>query len=249
MRAANFILDALYKKDRLMRYYRKAQAVEPAFLDDYAFTIIGFLDLYEATFEAKWLINATTLAEEMIKLFADIEKGGFFLTGKDCEKLITRIKPSTDGVIPSGNSAAAFALLKLGKLTMNPNFTEQGTKVLEAFSQQLKQSPAYSSEMLSALNFQLGPAQEIVIAGNIDSTDTQKMLKLIRIKFLPNTVVIFHPQENADSGIDKTIPFVKNLTTIEDKATAYVCENFSCRQPVNKIDDLDKILSDISQMK
>ncbi len=247
--AAKFTLNALHKKGRLMRYYRQGQAVELAFLDDYAFTIMDFLDLYGASFETKWLIEAKMLAEEMIKLFADNEQGGFFLTGKDSEKLIARIKPSTDGVIPSGNSAAAFALLKLGKLTMNQYFTEQGGKVLESFSRQLKQSSGYSSEMLTALNFWLGPTQEIVIAGNADAADTQQMLKLIRNKFLPNAVILLHQQEKNDSAIDKTIPFIENLTVAEGKATAYVCENYACNRPVNNIDDLDKILSDIYRAK
>ena len=246
---ANFMQDSLYKKGRLMRYYREGQAVELAFLDDYAFTIMAFLDLYEATFQTKWLIDAKIFAEEMINLFADNEQGGFFFTGKDSKKLIARSKPSTDGVIPSGNSTAAFALLKLGKLTMNSHFTEQGGKVLKSFSQQLKRSPAYSSEMLTALNFWLGPTQEIVIVGNIDATDTQQMLKLIRNKFLPNTIVLLHQQEIADSGIDKIIPFINNLTAIEDKATAYVCENFACKRPVNKISEFDKMLSNISEIK
>jgi len=248
-RAGKFILNALHKKSRLMRYYRQGQAVELAFLDDYAFTILGFLDLYGVSFETKWLNDATMLADEMIKLFADNEQGGFFLTGKDSEKLIARIKPSTDGVIPSGNSAAAFALLKLGKLTMNQHFTEQGGKVLESFSQQLKQSSGYSSEMLTALNFWIGPTQEIVIAGNADAADTQQMLKIIRSKFLPNAVILLHQQEKANSTIDKTIPFINNLTAIEGKATAYVCENYACNRPVNKIDDLDKMLSDIYRTK
>ncbi|MCP4609093.1 MAG: thioredoxin domain-containing protein [Planctomycetes bacterium] len=247
--AAKFTLNALHKQGRLMRYYRQGRAVEPAFLDDYAFTILGFLDLYGASFDTKWLIEAKMLAEEMITLFADNEQGGFFLTGKDSEKLIARIKPSTDGVIPSGNSAATIALLKLGKLTMNQYFTEQGGKVLESFSRQLKQSSGYSSEMLSALNFLLGPTQEIVIAGNADAADTQQMLKLIRSKFLPNAVILLHQQEKTDSAIDKTIPFIKNLTAIEGKATAYVCENYACNQPVNKIYDLDKMLSDIYRTK
>jgi uncharacterized protein YyaL (SSP411 family) len=248
-RAATFILANLHKRGRLMRYYRDGRAVELAFLDDYAFTIMGLLDLYGASFEAKWLIEAKTLTEEMIKLFSDNEQGGFFLTGRDGEKLIARIKPNSDGVIPSGNSTAAYALLKLGRLTMNQYFTEQGVKVLESFSQQLKQSPAYSSEMLTALNFWLGPTQEIVIAGSADAMDTKQMLKLIRNKFLPNAVVLFHEQDNTDSDIYGTIPFIKNQAAIDGKATAYVCENYVCNQPVNKIDDLDKILSDTSSVK
>jgi uncharacterized protein YyaL (SSP411 family) len=140
-------------------------------------------------------------------------------------------------------------LLKLGKLTMNQYFTEQGGKVLESFSQQLKQPSGYCSEMLSALNFWLGPSQEIVIASDTNAADTQQMLKLIRSKFLPNAVLLLHPQENAESGIDKTIPFIQNLTAIEGKATAYVCENYACNQPANKLDDLDKLLSGISRTK
>lgn len=248
-RAAKFIMDALHKNGRLMRYYRDGQAVEPAFLDDYAFMISGLLNLYEASFETQWIIDAKILAEEMIKLFADNEQGGFFLTGKDCEKLIAGIKPSSDGVIPSGNSAAAFTLLKLGKLTMNQRFTEQGGKVLESFSQQLKQSPAYSSEMLSALNFRLGPSQEIVIVGSPESTDTQQMLKLVNTKFLPNALILLHHPENADSDIDKIIPFINNLSAIDCKATAYVCENYACNRPINKIEELDKLLSDLSTVK
>ncbi|MHC4457265.1 MAG: thioredoxin domain-containing protein [Planctomycetota bacterium] len=248
-RAANFILDTLYKNDRLMRYYRNGSAVERAFLNDYAFFIIGLLDLYEATFDAEWLIKAKELTEQMIELFADDQQGGFFLTGADGEILIARTKPASDSATPSGNSVAALALLKLGRLTMNQTFTDQGTKVLETFSQQLELSPAYSSAMLTALNFWLGPAQEIVIAGNADATETKQMLGLVRSKFLPNSVVLLHEQDKAYPAIYSIVPFIRNQTAIDGKTTAYVCENYVCNRPVNKIDDLDKILSNISQAK
>jgi len=247
--AAKFVLGTLHKDGRLMRYYRDAQVVEKAFLDDYAFMIMALLELYEATFDAKWLIEAKELSEEMIELFADNEQGGFFLAGKDNEKLIVRIKPNSDGAIPSGNSVAALALLKLGRLTMNQQFTEQAGKVLESFSQQLKQSPAYSSAMLTALSFWLGPTQEIVIAGTAKAADTKQMFKLLRGKFLPNAVVLLHEQNNAGSGIYRIVPFIKNQVVIDGKATAYVCENYVCKQPVNKINDLAKMLSDISSVK
>ena len=248
-RSAQFILNTLYKNGRLMRYYRDGRVVEKAFLDDYAFMIIGLLDLYEATFDVKWLIKAKELTEEMIELFPDQQQGGFFLTGKDSEKLIVRTKPSSDGAIPSGNSIAALVLLKLGRLTMNQRFTELSSNVLEAFSQQLEQSPAYSSAMLTALSFWLGPTQEIVIAGNAETTDTKQMLKLLRSKFLPNAVVLLHEQGQKGSAIEQIVPFVKNQTAINGKATAYVCENYVCNRPVNRIDDFDKMLSDISRAK
>ncbi|MHC4191965.1 MAG: thioredoxin domain-containing protein [Planctomycetota bacterium] len=246
-RAAKFILDVLHKNGRLMRYYRDGRVVEPAFLNDYAFMTMGLLDLYEATFDAKWLIAAKELSEEMIELFADNEQGGFFLTGNDAEKLIARSKPGSDGAIPSGNSIAALALLKLGRLTMNQRFTEQGGRAIELFSKQLKQSPAYSSAMLTALSFWIGPTQEIVIAGNAEAPETKQMLKLVYDRFLPNAVVLFHDHGEAGSAIEQIVPFIKSQISIDDKATAYVCENYVCKKPINEIDDLDKMLSDISQ--
>jgi len=225
-----------------MRYYRDGKVVGKAFLDDYAFTIMGLLDLYEATFEAKWLIEAKRLADEMIELFADSERGGFFLAGKDGEKLIADTKPGSDGAIPSGNSVAALALLKLGRFTMSQHFTEEGRRVLQAFSEQLEDSPAYSSAMLTALDFRLGPVREIIIAGNADATDTRQMLKLVRSRFLPNAIVMLHEADKADSAIYKIAPFIENQTAIGGKATAYVCENYVCREPTNSMLELESLL-------
>jgi uncharacterized protein YyaL (SSP411 family) len=247
-RAAQFILSTLHKNGRLMRYYRDGRVVEPGFLDDYAFMIMGLMDLYEATFEAEWLIQANKLADEMTELFADEEHGGFYLTGKDGEKLIARTKPDSDGAIASGNSVAALALLKLGRITMNQQYAGQSTKTLEAFSKQLEQSPGYSSVMLMALNFWLGPTQEIVIAGETNAEDTRQMLRLIRGKFLPNAVVLFHGTGEAGETVEKVVPFLKGQVAIDGKATAYVCENYVCNQPVTTIEELGKMLAKNSRL-
>ncbi|MHC4159493.1 MAG: thioredoxin domain-containing protein [Planctomycetota bacterium] len=247
--AAQFTLDTLHKNKRLMRYYRDGHVVGLGFLDDYAFFIMALLDLYEATFDAKWLIEAKGLTEEMTELFTDAQQGAFFLTGKDGEKLIARTRPGFDTSTPSGNSVAALALLKLGRLTMNPQLTDHGLNVLEAFSQQLQQSPAFSPVMLIALNFHLGPSQEIVIAAGADEPGTDRMLKFIRSKFLPNAVILLHEKGDAASDIERLVPFIKNQTAISGKATAYVCENYLCNQPVNKIEDLDKVLSNVTRVK
>jgi uncharacterized protein YyaL (SSP411 family) len=247
--AAGFILEVLHKNDRLMRYYRNGRVVEQAFLDDYAFMVDGLLDLYEATFEIKWLAAAKQLSEQMIELFADDKYGGFFLTGKDAERLIVRTKSAYDGAIPSGNSIAARALLRLGRLTMNQRYTEQATAAMEAFSRQLEQSPAASTAMLMALDFWLGPSQEIVIAGSSGAANVKQMLNLVRRKFLPNAVVLFHEQPTADSAVYEVVPFLKYQAAIDGKATAYVCENYVCKQPVTELDQLEKMVSGTTAQK
>ncbi len=245
-RCAEFILKTLYKDGRLRRYYRDGHVVGDAFLDDYAFTIIGLSDLYEATFDARWLSEAKRLSEEMIELFADTERGGFFLAGNDGETLIARTRPNSDGAIPSGNSAAAMALLKLGRLTMNHEFTSQAGRVLETFSRQLEESPAYSSVMLEALSLWLGPAREVVIAGSAEAGDTKQMIELIRGKFLPDAIVLFHDSGQAGSAIEAIVPFVKSQVVIGGKATAYVCENYACKKPVQTVGELDGLLAEVS---
>ena len=241
-RCAEFVMSTLHENGRLRRYYRNGEVIGKAFLDDYAFTIMGLLDLYGATFNVKWLIEAKTLSEEMIEWFTDREGGGFFLTGKDGEKLIARSKPGSDGAIPSGNSIAVLALLKLGRLTMNQEFAEQGSRILEAFSSQLAQSPVSSSAMLIALNFWLGPQQEIIIAGDAEAMNTQRMIEKVRSTFLPSTIILLHDLSRADSALYELVPFIKHQIPVNGKPTAYVCEDYACRQPVDDPGDFERLL-------
>ncbi len=101
--------------------------------------------------------------------------------------------------------------------------------------------------MLGALSFSLGPGSEIIIAGDSDAADTKQMLKLIGGKFLPNAVVLLHDQDKADSSLYEVVPFLKNQTAIEGKATAYVCENYACKKPVNSVAELENLLDAIAE--
>ncbi len=244
-RAAEFVSNKLLVNGRLMRFYGNGKAIDKAVLNDYAFLITGLLDLYEATFDAKWLSKAKELSDQIIELFGDENKGAFFLTGKDAERLILRNKPDYDGALPTGNSAAALGLLRLGQMTMEPKYTKAGEEILREFSGRLKQIPSSLTYMLTALDFWLGPRQEIVIAGKFESKETKQMLRLIYDKFLPNTVVLLHEEGKSGQEIESIVPFIKGQNMIDDRATAYVCENFVCNQPVNKLKDLERILADI----
>ena len=244
-RAAEFVLNKLLVNGRLMRFYGNGKAIDKAVLNDYAFLITGLLDLYEATFDAKWLSKAKELSDQMIDLFGDENKGAFFLAGKDAERLILRNKPDYDGALPAGNSAAALSLLRLGQMTMETKYTKAGEGILREFSGRLKQIPSSLTHMLTALDFWLGPRQEIVIAGKFESKETKQMLRLIYDKFLPNTVVLLHEEGKSGQEIESIVPFIKGQNMIDDRATAYVCENFVCNRPVNKLKDFERILADI----
>ena len=212
-------------------------------LDDYTFIIMGLLDLYEATFNAKWLIEAKEITNKMIELFGDEEGGEFYLTGKDSERLIVCNRPSYDGAIPSGNSIATITLLMLGRFTADQRYTERAQHIVETYSSRLEQSPMSLSAMLSAVDFLNGPSQEIVIAGNRRQDNTKEMLNLIRSKYLPNSIVLFHEGDEEDATIYEITPFIKNQTVTNGSTTVYVCQNYACEQPVNDIDALNELLS------
>jgi uncharacterized protein YyaL (SSP411 family) len=125
---------------------------------------------------------------------------------------------------------------------MDTRLTNEAESVLSAFSGQIQRSPTSFSAMLSALDFSIGPAQEIVIAAEPGRPDTKEMLRLIHSKFLPNTVILFHKTGEAGKAIEKIVPFVQGQVAINGKATAYVCQNYVCKQPITDIDKLEQLL-------
>ncbi len=243
-KAADFILGKLKQSDgRLLHRWRKGEAAIPGFVDDYAFFILGLLDLYEATFDPIYLEEAKFFTQEMTRLFWDDKAGGFFFTGVDAEKLITRSKEVYDGAIPSGNSVAALCLLRVGRMTMNREFEQLAQSTLDAFSAELSQYPSGYPQMLIALDFAFGPSREIVIAG--EENQVQAILHEIYIRFLPNTVVILHPsQGEARKKIESLAPFVAKQTLVEGKPAIYICKNYVCDLPVTDISKLKELLKD-----
>jgi uncharacterized protein YyaL (SSP411 family) len=213
------------------------------FLEDYAFFIHGLIDLYEATFDPHYLEEAKFLTEEMIRLFWDEENHGFFFTAHDSEALITRTKETHDGAIPSGNSIAILSLFRLGRITMNQDFEEKAEQALETFSHSLANYPSGFAQMLIALDFRLGHSREIVISGSEEDQMTQQMIREIYTTFLPNKVVLFHPEQGKTADQIRSLsPFVKNQAPLKGKTTVYICQNYVCHLPVQEVSDLKSLL-------
>ena len=240
-KAADFLLKELRRKDgRLLHRYREGEAALPGYVDDYGFLVWGLIDLYEATFEARYLQEALTFSDDMLKLFWDEKEGGLYFTGDDNEKLISRMKDVYDGAIPSGNSVASLNLLRLGRITMRQELEEKAEQAIESFGKTISRSPTGFSQFLIALDFAVGPTKEIVIAGDLHQEDTNLMLHTIRRRFLPGKVLILHPEGEEGKAIEKIIPFVKGQNKINEKAAAYICENHTCKLPTT---DVQKMIS------
>jgi uncharacterized protein YyaL (SSP411 family) len=226
--AAKFLRDRLWDESRgvLLRRFRDGESAIDGFLDDYAFSILGFLDLYETRFEAADFQFAVRLAERAIELFEDRESGGFFSTSAGAENLVLRLKDDYDGAEPSGNSMMTIALLRLARMTDRADFRKAAERTLEAFSSRMATAGAGVPQMLAALAFALGKPMEIVLAGPLD----RDLLSAIRRRFLPNAVV------------SKASEAPVSMPAIEGKATVYVCSNFACNLPVMSVAQLDELL-------
>ena len=243
-RSVDFILSKMRQSDgRLLHRYRDEEAAIMANLDDYAFFIWGLIELYETTFDVHYLQTALDLNRDLISHFWDDKHDGFYFTPDDGEDLIIRQKQSYDGAIPSGNSVALLNLLRLGKLTANPELEEMASKMVHLFANRIKQSPTGYTQFLIALDFMIGPTYEVVIAGDSKAGDTKKMLQTLTKHFIPNKVVILRPQEIKSPMIDGLTGYTKNHTSINGRATAYVCANFNCKSSTTDINEMLTLLN------
>ncbi|MBI4227291.1 MAG: thioredoxin domain-containing protein [Candidatus Omnitrophica bacterium] len=243
-RAAQFLLTRMVRRDgRLLHRYRDGEVAILGMHDDYAFLIHGLVELYQATFEPRYLAEAQRLTAAMLDLFWDEAGGGFFLTGRDAEPLLVRPKTFYDGAIPAGNSVAALELLRLGRVTGAAAWEARARRLLQVAAAAMGRSPTASPQMLIALDFAVGPSQEVVIAGPPGDPKTQAMVRAVSAAFLPNAVLIFHPPGRAGQAIEAVAPWVAPQGMTQGRPTAYVCSNDACQQPVTDADALRQQLA------
>lgn len=236
MKAADFVLNHLKTKEgHLLKRYRKGDAGLSAHLEDYAFFVSGLIDLYQACFEPKYLAEAVALSDTMIALFYDEEQGGFFQTSGEDETLFFRPKEGYDGATPSGNSVAAENLLRLSRLTGRQDYEEKAESALKLFAGSIKGPFMGHSHLMIALDFAIGPTAEITLAGDREDPGLEQMIRQLASIYEPLKVVLVHPGKASEGKtlIEKLAPFLIGQVPIDDKATAYVCKNFACRQPTS----------------
>jgi len=241
--AADFIFAHMTDKEgKLLHRWRVGDASITGMLDDYAFVVWGLLELYEAGYEAKYLDGALRLTKQMLERFEDKKEGGLFFTSSDAEEVLLRQKEAQDGALPSGNSVAMLNILRLARVTADPELENKANKIAEYFSAQVAQYPAAYTFLLCSLDFAFGPSYEIIIAGKPDNENTREMIKALHDLYLPNKVVLFLPSAADKKDILRIAPFLKEFSSTDDKARAYVCTNYSCQKPAESAKELIKLL-------
>lgn len=239
-KSVDFIFEKLINQEgRLLARYRNGESAYPAYLDGYAFLVWGLIELYQAIFEVQYLKKALDLNNDMINLFWDENNGGLYLYGKDSEKLIVRPKEVYDGAIPSGNSAAALNMLRLSKITGNEKLEIKANQIFHTFGGHVKENPNSFSFLMMAFLYANTATKEIVISGKKDDKDTKIMISKYNNQFLPFSSIVLN---EGNEELYNIAPFIRNQQMIDNKATAYVCENFACHEPITNNKKLLEIL-------
>jgi uncharacterized protein len=230
---ASFVLGELRDTaGRLLRTWKDGQARLGAYLEDHAFLLEALITLYETTFDPRWYREAATLADTIIERFSDSEHGGFFTTPADHEPLVARRKDLEDSPIPSGNSAAAFALLRLALLSGEGKYERHALGVLRLLFPLAARHPQAFGHLLQAASFYLAPVKEIAIVG--DGPEADELLRVVRSSFRPHTVLA--------GGAADGAPLLEGREAVDGRAAAYVCEHFICKAPVTDPGELAALL-------
>jgi uncharacterized protein len=236
--AAEFVVSTLRRSDgRLLRSWREGVAGGPGYADDHALLAAALLTLYASTGDLRWFLEARRLVDDLLRLFADRERGGFFQTGADVDALVIRPKDLYDNAVPSGNSAAADVLQRMALLTGDRELEASGVSALRLVRDVLGRAPAGFGHALSALDLYLGPSREVAIVGSMQEPATRALAEeVLAARFLPNTVLAIG--EPGDERAARAVALLRDRSQVDGLATAYVCQRFACRLPVTTADEL-----------
>lgn len=241
LKAADFVLKNLRDKNgHLLRTWRDSPGTIGGFAEDYAFFIQASLDLYEATFDPRWMDLAFSLQEQQDALFLDTKDGTYFSNTANDPFVILRMKEDYDGAEPSANSISAMNLLRLGRILHRDTLEEHAQKILAAATPLLTSGPTAIPQMLCALDFALHAPEQAVIVGDRSAQDTQQMLKTVQADYLPNLVVLLKNTAKPQEGI--LTKELEPFTSTEGKPTFYLCENFTCQAPTTEIKEVTAAL-------
>jgi uncharacterized protein YyaL (SSP411 family) len=205
------------------------------YLDDHAYLIDAVLTLYEATFDYSYIVEAQSLADQMIERFWDRDWEVFYDTSMEHSKLLVRPRDVLDNAVPSGGSVAAISLLRLSVFTGNSEYAEKAEASMKSLISHMQQAPSAVTSWLSAVDILRSDSQEVVLIGSADDPVIADMKRELRSTFSPNTVLAGGTGESSESA---SSPLLEGREQINGKATAYVCENYTCMLPVTTVAEL-----------
>lgn len=211
-------------------------------LDDYSFFAEALLELFFASQEIEYLLDAKLIIDHMISRF--YTDGAFFNQPRNSDFVFVRQKDAFDSAVPSGNSVALSALLKIYSITNDINYLKIAESTIQTFINSVLSSPLFHSYFLSAIDLYIGQNCEIVISSK-NKDDIERFLDVIRDIFLPQKM-IFVLTEESRKEFSKISDFLGNFP-IYERGKVCICSSYGyCRVPTDNVDDLKNTLKDFA---
>jgi uncharacterized protein len=230
LKNAGFIKEKLIKPDLSMWRSFKGEARINAFLDDHAFTIDAFIQIYVISQDEKWLRLAKDLCDHVIGHFYNPESGLFFYTSKDSEKLVVRTTESSDNVIPASNSQMANNLFRLSRYFNIPEYEDKARKMVLRFNEEIASYGSGYSNWASLYSDMLNDFYEVCIVGK----DVDEKIAELHNHYVPNAIFAVSA---SGSELD-----ILEQRFVEGKTLIYVCKNRTCQLPVTEVNEALKQL-------
>ena len=259
VRAAEFVERELYDAERgvLYRSWCGGRGAAEGFAEDYAFFVQGLLDLYEASFEIRWLQWAVRLQATMDALFWDEDGGGYFNSAEGAADIVLRIKDDYDGAEPTPSSVAAMNLLRLAAMmgeaesergvvtppTNGMDYRGRAMATLEALRAQWTRVPQGLPQMLCALELALLPPRHVVLAGDPAAEDFRALAGVLQERLGPRRTILAADGGEGLRWLAERAPWLAEMRPVNGRATAYVCEEFTCQAPVTTAAELRALLA------
>ncbi|MFL5623755.1 MAG: thioredoxin domain-containing protein [Gemmatimonadaceae bacterium] len=229
IRNAEFLLSELVRDGRVMRSHKEGVTRIAGFLEDHAAVALGFLAVYELTFDERWVDRAREIADAMIEWFWDDEVGAFFDTARDAEPLITRPRDITDNATPSGTSLAVELLLHLAELEHDGEYRRRAVFVLETAGEPMMRFPIAFGHLLGSADMELYGAIEVALVGDVGSERFKALERAVAAQYVPSLVLA---GGSPDSG--GNVKLLADRPLLDGRPTAYVCRGYTCDRPVTE---------------
>jgi uncharacterized protein YyaL (SSP411 family) len=237
IRNAEFLSREMVRNGRVMRSHKEGVTRISGFLEDHAAVALGFLAVYELTFDEKWVERAREIADTMIEYFWDDDARSFFDTAVDAERLITRPRDVTDNATPSGTSLAVELLLHLSELQQNSEYRRRAVSTLETLAEPMTRFPTAFGHLLGCADMEIYGAIEVALVGDTGSAAFKALERAVAGRYVPSLVLA-----GGKPGKASRIKLLEDRPLVDGKATAYVCRSYSCDKPVTAADALSEQL-------
>ncbi len=242
LRNAEFLAREMVRKGRVMRSHKEGVTRISGFLEDHAAVALGFLAVYELTFDERWVDRAREIADAMVEWFWDDEVGAFFDTSRDAERLITRPRDVTDNATPSGTSLAIELLLHLADLQQDSDYRRRAVFCLESQAEPMLRFPTAFGHLLGCADMEVYGAIEVALVGETSDPQFKALERTVAERYVPSLVLTGGAPRSRSA-----IKLLAHRPLVDGKPTAYVCRSYTCDRPVTDPDSLSDQLENAAK--